>query len=329
MSLIRVYVFCYKRNHLLPRAIRSLLNQTFTDWVCELHCDAPDNAFPAQLVANLNDPRIILHQHKENLGLTRTFNLAFQQINEKYRSILEEDNWWEPEFLEKMLMYMQQQPQVRVAWANMKLWQEKGDDWIDTGKNIWGVSKQETVLFDFPNVRQISGALHSQGAMLLKSNPQEEYTVPYDFDSGALEGIRERIYNYPIMLVSEVLGNYAINEATHRSDKAHVWSAVQMSMIASFLIKVKLDKKLIEQLIANSNQSRARNIHLFILIGILEKKLRWLLYRIPVSGYLFFILYACRRYKNIRNTVSMFRTNAPLYQFLLNNTPEASLHTIK
>ena len=34
MALVRVYLGTYRRNNLLPRALNSLLNQTFSDWVC-------------------------------------------------------------------------------------------------------------------------------------------------------------------------------------------------------------------------------------------------------------------------------------------------------
>ena len=49
MAKVRVYLLTYRRNHLLPRALKSLLAQSFTDWVCELHNDDPADLFPARL----------------------------------------------------------------------------------------------------------------------------------------------------------------------------------------------------------------------------------------------------------------------------------------
>ena len=43
MTAIRVYLLTCRRPELLRRALRSLVAQTFTDWVCEVHNDAPDD----------------------------------------------------------------------------------------------------------------------------------------------------------------------------------------------------------------------------------------------------------------------------------------------
>ena len=68
MAAIRVFLLTHRRRELLRRALDSLLAQTFTDWVCELHNDAPDDDFPRRLVAEIGDPRVSLHHHKHRLG---------------------------------------------------------------------------------------------------------------------------------------------------------------------------------------------------------------------------------------------------------------------
>jgi len=57
--------------------------------------------------------------HGNKLGAVATFNLAFEDVEEQFVSILEDDNWWEPDFLRTMLDAMERNPQVNVAWANM------------------------------------------------------------------------------------------------------------------------------------------------------------------------------------------------------------------
>ena len=68
MARVRIYLPTYRRPALLPRALASLRAQTFTDWVCELHNDDPEDPAPGQLLAGLGDPRITLVTHKRNLG---------------------------------------------------------------------------------------------------------------------------------------------------------------------------------------------------------------------------------------------------------------------
>jgi len=79
MSTVKVFVPTYRRHQLLPRALRSLREQTFRDWCCEVHNDAPDDEFPRQLVAQLNDPRIKLVNHAQRLGGAGTMNAFYEK----------------------------------------------------------------------------------------------------------------------------------------------------------------------------------------------------------------------------------------------------------
>ena len=103
MATVRIFLPTHRRPQLLPRAIASLRAQTFPDWICELHNDDPADPAPAQLVAQLADPRISLVTHERNLGGTAAFNQFFRATTEPFYSMLEDDNWWEPTFLQVML----------------------------------------------------------------------------------------------------------------------------------------------------------------------------------------------------------------------------------
>jgi glycosyltransferase involved in cell wall biosynthesis len=164
MAICRVYLPTFRRPQLLQRAVDSLLQQTFQDWVCELHNDDPRDPYPAELIHRLGDERIIVVNHSENLGAVRTFNLFFRSIAEPFFSLLEDDNWWEPEFLQTMVSLMSVHSAVQISWANMLCWNEEANgSWSDTGRNIWDVDWTEPRLMDWPDARQMQGALHSQG----------------------------------------------------------------------------------------------------------------------------------------------------------------------
>src|SRR4029077_2865517 len=156
----RVYLCTYRRNHLLPRALESLLRQEFEDWVCELHNDDPSDPYPRALVRQVGDPRITIVDHEVNLGPIGTFNLAFRDVSEPFVSILEDDNWWQPNFLAVMLELMHRYPHVRLAWANMRVWREGEDgSWTDTGKTFWErATGSPPEVFSFPHVLQLGGA---------------------------------------------------------------------------------------------------------------------------------------------------------------------------
>ncbi len=145
--LVRVFVPTYRRPHLLPRALKSLRAQTFSDWICEVHNDDSTNTFPKELVKDLGDPRIRLHDHERNLGAIATFNLFYRPTREPFYSLLEDDNWWLPEFLETMIRAMNSYPNITMACCNQRVWEEMPDgSWRNTDPPSIRRSKRARVL---------------------------------------------------------------------------------------------------------------------------------------------------------------------------------------
>lgn len=242
MATCRIYLCTYRRNHLLRRALDSLLSQTFTDWVCELHNDDPSDSFPRRLAAEIGDPRIRVVDHERNLGPTRTFNVVYGQVEEEFVSLLEDDNWWEPDFLFVMVRELRAHPQVSVAWANMRIWREEaGGGWIDTGQAIWQTDSNDgDRLFDFPQLRQLGGALHSNGAMLVRAAHAPRYAVPDTTPFAAVEPVRERAFDHPLLFVPDLLANFSVTLQTARERDVSSWHEIQVLLHASYLRHVPL-----------------------------------------------------------------------------------------
>jgi Glycosyl transferase family 2 len=233
---MRIYVFTYRRHDLLPRAVNSLLRQTHENWICELHNDDPNDSFPEELVARTNDPRIRYVLHAQNLGAVGSFNLAFQSVCEPYVSILEDDNWWEPDFLATMLRLMEQYPQVSVAWANMWLSQEMGDGTWQRNGSIWPVTTEDEIQeFLPPDARQVCGALHSNGAMLVRVSEATMFTVPKSQPFFAIEPVRERAYPGSLLLVRRPLANFALTRASTRGETADQNMQILVLLAQTFL----------------------------------------------------------------------------------------------
>ena len=134
----------YRRNRLLERSLGSLLAQSCKDWFCEVHNDDPSDPFPSELVAKVADARIRTVNHAKNLGGGASMNAFYGPIKEEFFSILEDDNWWEPEFLGSMLQAAERHPKINVFWANMRIWNEDAHgEFKDTGKRFThGMVKQ-------------------------------------------------------------------------------------------------------------------------------------------------------------------------------------------
>ncbi|MGA3006263.1 MAG: glycosyltransferase, partial [Opitutaceae bacterium] len=236
MARVRVYLLTYRRPALLRRAVASLLAQTCTDWICELHNDDPVDSAPAELVRELGDPRIALRQHERNLGPVASFNLVFSSVPEPYVSLLEDDNWWEPALLARLLDELGPRPECEMAWANMRLWQEEADGrWTDTGRTIWPVVPSPALTVAWPQPLQIDTPLHSNGAMLVRTAGIERLRTPATLPMDLMEPFRDRLFRYPLVFVPEPLGHFALTRETARPRQAGNWLESQTLQAASFL----------------------------------------------------------------------------------------------
>jgi glycosyltransferase involved in cell wall biosynthesis len=242
---VRVHLLTYRRPKLLPRALDSLLRQSFRDWICEIHNDAPDDNGPNELACRLNNPRIKVVTHSTNWGLVRSFNEIFRKPDCRFLTVLEDDNWWDDEFLETMVRLLNQHPEVSAGWANMRLWEEQPDGkWVTDRRCIWNEQEHSPVeLLTRPSLRSSVAAAHSQGAMLWRSAEADRAIVPDWVTPSSMEAIRERSMRWPLLFHSRPLGNYAVTLRSVRDRDAWKYGRDQSILLASFCTALRDDPK--------------------------------------------------------------------------------------
>lgn len=239
MAAVRVYLLTHRRPHLLRRALASLRAQTMTDWTCELHNDAPDDESPGEILAQLapGDNRFEYHHHKRNLGAVATFNIAFAGGPEPMASVLEDDNWWDPTLLQTLTNAIESQPTAALAWANMRLWEERVDGtWRDTGNTIWNIAPDAppVVTFATPELFQSVDALHSNGAMVFRPARFRSRSVPRTAPLALIEPLRERAAMGELLFITQSLSNFACTRQSARDSDATRWLQAKLLLAASF-----------------------------------------------------------------------------------------------
>lgn len=321
-ALCRVYLLTYRRHHLLPRALNSLLNQTVSHWVCELHNDDPTDAFPGQLVEQIGDPRITLVNHSTNFGATRSFNQVFQPTAEPFISLLEDDNWWQPDFLETMLTAMVAFPTVQIAWSNMQCWQETSDgSWIDTGKTIWPLAETAIPrLLDWGQPQQMLSALHSNGAMLLRSRHANQYQIPDTTPFESMEAVRERTFPFPILFVPQVCANFAMTQTTARSSNPLPWAQMQVLLAGSFLHWNSLPPEELSQLWQWARSKPAKSTTTLFFAAFTCPGCWHLLQHARISDWLFFLGFCLKHPIAAWQTARAIDRYPELWQFLNQQT---------
>ncbi|MFM1747496.1 MAG: hypothetical protein RLZZ188_1162 [Verrucomicrobiota bacterium] len=316
---IRVFLTTYRRHTLLPRAISSLLAQTMTDWVCEVHNDDPADGFPGEYLAQLADSRFVHIRHERNLGGVATFNLLFRATPEPFYSLLEDDNWWEPGFLAEMLDVATQYPDAEIFWANMRIWQEKADgSFADTGQTVSPCSPGEPPReVHWGHSRQIFGALHSNGAMLVRSRNGATYSTP-DVPFAVVEPFRERSWRYPIVFNPAPLANYSLTRQSHRTKDASEWATVQVMLAATFLRYARYDndRPRLAQLWADARHAKPPHTNTLLLASFVDPACSFLREGASVADWARLLRSSLRRPHVLKDVYFARRVHADWWEWL-------------
>lgn len=284
MPVVRVFLLTCRRPALLRRALASLRAQTLSDWVCELHNDAPEDDTPRRILEELGDPRITLHHHERNWGPVAVFNHACAGCPEPFFSILEDDNWWEPALLARLLDLLQTRPAAELAWSNLRFWREEEDgSWTDLRRTLWPVSAAPVAEIATPQLIQFDGPLHSNGAMLARSAAAAagRLQVPAAIPFSAMENLRERAFRGPLLLVPEPLANFAITRSTARGHDLGRWLGQQALMGAGFLRHAAPPPEAVARLWRSRRAAVPRATGGLLLAGLLARDRRFLSHAKP------------------------------------------------
>ncbi len=104
--VVSIVLPTYNRAHLLPRAVESILNQTYKDFELLIVDDAStDNT--DTIVKNINDPRIKYIKCIENKGANAARNIGIKAAKGKYIAFQDSDDEWYLDKLEKQVKTMQ------------------------------------------------------------------------------------------------------------------------------------------------------------------------------------------------------------------------------
>jgi len=298
MPRIRIFLCTYRRPHLLRRALASLLAQTFTDWVCELHNDDPADDAPRAILAELapGDSRFNYFAHSKNWGAVATFNHVYAGGPEPYASLLEDDNWWAPDFLSTALRTIEEHPAASLVWANMRLWQEQPDgSWLDTGHTIWTTrpASPRIRIFPEPELYQAFDALHSQGAMVFRPRHFNSSPIPSALPVAIIESARERAATGPLILITTPLAHFARTLTTARSQDPALWLQSKLLVAASFFQTVTVSPAALARLWVQCRAQRPRNTDTLFRLGITLGPPRLLRYARP-GDWIHFILSSVR-----------------------------------
>jgi len=99
----------------LRQALERLRAQTETRWQALVHDDASNVDVRAMVEPYLSDPRMTFRHSEKRLGIGGNWNACVAQSQEPIVAFLFQDDWWEPEYLERALAVFRKHEDIGIA----------------------------------------------------------------------------------------------------------------------------------------------------------------------------------------------------------------------
>lgn len=118
----------YRREsvNLLERAIRSIQNQTYSNWEL-LICDdgSTETAWQYLNEIAIQDERIHLIRGCKKTDLASKLNWCLAQAKGSYIARMDDDDWSDPQRFEKQLRAFEYKPAIAFVGSNVRLWRDE------------------------------------------------------------------------------------------------------------------------------------------------------------------------------------------------------------
>lgn len=130
MPKVTVKIPSYNHGKFIGKAIQSILDQTFQDFEILIVDDcSPDNS--VEVIKSFNDPRIKLIVNEKNMGACYGHNLMIDMANGEYIALLNSDDVWLPNKLEKQVKFLDENLNYGAIFGLVKPIDEVGNDLQD------------------------------------------------------------------------------------------------------------------------------------------------------------------------------------------------------
>ncbi|MGI8875724.1 MAG: glycosyltransferase family 2 protein [Egibacteraceae bacterium] len=124
VGLVSVVMPTYNRMASLPRAVRSVLDQSYQDWELLVIDDGSSDGTD-RFVSDQTDPRVRYLPQSGNAGVSRARNVALAEARGDWIAYLDSDNHWDEDFL-SVLVHRSAEEGATIAYCGQWIWQTEG-----------------------------------------------------------------------------------------------------------------------------------------------------------------------------------------------------------
>ena len=128
-GLVSIITPAYNAERFLAATLDSVLNQTWPHWELIVVDDGSSDSTPAILAEYAGRDSRIHPLRQANAGSAAARNLGIRQAEGRYIVLLDADDLWEPQFLEKQLAFMKEKNALLV-YSSFKRIDEQGREFL-------------------------------------------------------------------------------------------------------------------------------------------------------------------------------------------------------
>lgn len=128
--MISIIMCTYNREKFLPRAINSVIAQTYQDWELIIVDDGSTD-HTKEVVLSYTDPRIRYERQEKNRFYCYAANYGLKKCRGDYVAFQNSDDEWLPDKLEKQMKFMKEHPEAGACFTEITLIDNEGNDISD------------------------------------------------------------------------------------------------------------------------------------------------------------------------------------------------------
>jgi len=222
-GLVHIRTPTYKRPEALARALRSMIDQTWPHWVCDVYDDDPGQA--ARLVVEeLGDPRIRYTANAPQLFASRNIDQCFSADNPhgaEFFCVVEDDNFILPEFCAANIA-LTRALKVEIVLRNQFIEEASGTAraWLSADGVLDGLFTEG--LYDAADFRlsMLAGIGVSNGGLFWSVRARSPLEIGYPCTATLQEYLRTYSIAEPVYVAMDSLAVWAENgEQTTRNSE--------------------------------------------------------------------------------------------------------------
>jgi glycosyltransferase involved in cell wall biosynthesis len=197
---VSIIMPCLNGERHIQTAINSVQAQTFGDFELIVVDNGSTDRTP-EILRSVNDPRLKILALSER-GVSRARNLGLREARGAFIAFLDADDEWAPDFIEKMIVRLENRPEYALAycgWRNIGTSGIRGEPYIPP--DYEGVDKLAALLVDCP--WPIHAALTRREVIQSVGGFNPRFAIGEDFLLWL-----EIATSHPIVRIPEVLAYY-------------------------------------------------------------------------------------------------------------------------